>query len=463
MKTPNIVFVNVDQMHRDALSAYGQKSAKTPALDRLAAEGYSFMKAYTTMPQCVAARTSWMTGRMSKEHGAPTNAFGLDPTIPDLGQWLRAGGYDCFHCGKWHVNNRAVNESFHELARGVAPGGLGTNMDPEVTRTAVSFFRTYQGAKPFFLTLGLLNPHDCCFLFGEGPKKQGFGEKIKDELPPLPPNFDWKIARIKDPEWTETDWRYYLWGYYRLCESVDAQIGRIYEELRHSRFAQDTLFLLTADHGDGAGYHGKVSKGFLYDESWRVPLIAAWPGVIPAGVRDEEHLSTGVDIPATICDYAGVKPLPRMTIGRSFRPLFEKQKPAWHEYVVGETRIGALRTAIRDATHKSIIYQDGAIVFDMQNDPLEQKDLFGTEAGKAVLRKHVGYFQDYVKRIDLYRGEAILFGSKRMGEAAKRATAQQIGEYVTWYDAIREGKFDKIMNGSKKNEGILKPGSAGED
>ena len=383
---PNIVFVNVDQMHRDALSAYGQKSAKTPCLDAIAREGYSFMKAYTTMPQCVAARTSWMTGRMSKEHGAATNGFGLAPDIPDLGQWLRdKGGYNCFYSGKWHVNNRAVNKSFNVLGEGVV-GGFGTLMDGEVTRSAVSFFRTYDGKKPFFLTLGLINPHDCCFLFAHnGPRKVGFGQKIQDELPPLPKNFDWKTAKAgAQGSWTELDWRYYLWGYYRLCESVDAQVGRIYTELMNSPFAKNTLFLFTADHGDGAGYHGKASKGFMYDESWRVPMIAAMPGVIPANVRDEEHLASGVDIPATICDYAQVTPLPKMTIGKSYRPLFEKQETPWRKYVVGETRIGALRTAIRDATHKSIIYQDGAIVYDMVNDPLETKDLYKTTEGTAV-------------------------------------------------------------------------------
>ena len=66
MKKPNIVFVHVDQMHHKAISAYGCKYVQTPNIDRIVAEGYSFMESYTAMPQCCPARASWFTGRMSK-------------------------------------------------------------------------------------------------------------------------------------------------------------------------------------------------------------------------------------------------------------------------------------------------------------------------------------------------------------------------------------------------------------
>ena len=421
------------------------------------------MRGFATMPQCVAARTSWFTGRMSKEHGAATNSFGLNPTIPDLGQWLRdKGGYETVYTGKWHVNNRDVSKSFRVLAPGPW-GGLGTGADLEVTRASVAFLRQYTGQKPFFLSAGLINPHDCCYLFGRnGPTKAGFEKKIAGELPPLPSNFDWTIARSNQQKaWTEEQWHYYLWGYYRLCEMVDAQIGRIYDELRHSRFADNTLFLFTADHGDGAGHHGKTSKGYMFDESWRVPTMAAWPGRIPPSIRDEEHLASGVDIPATICDYAGVEPLPKMTIGKSWKPIFEGRASPWRDYVVGETRIGALRTAFRDKTHKTVFYQDGAIVYNMVADPLETKDLSHTPEGRQVIDRHLQYFREYVNRIEPYRGPAII--PRRKEQNVVKALSAQVTEYVKWYDAVKEGKFNGILALKRHNEGILGGDGSADD
>mgnify|MGYP002063990644 CR=1 FL=1 len=82
---PNILFMHVDQMHWQAMSAYGNKYVKTPNLDRIAADGCSFRTSYAAMPQCCPARANWYTGRASSEHGVPTNEQKILPNIPDLG------------------------------------------------------------------------------------------------------------------------------------------------------------------------------------------------------------------------------------------------------------------------------------------------------------------------------------------------------------------------------------------
>ena len=79
-----------------------------------------------------------------------------------------------------------------------------------------------------------------------------------------------------------------------------------------------------------------------------------------------------------------------------------------------------------------------------------------------MLKKHLECFREYTKTIDIYRGEAIIGGKKSMGAAKKKALSGQVGEYVAWYDGIRDGKFDKIINGAAQNEGLLNKGGSDE-
>lgn len=401
MKRPNILFMHVDQMHFQAASAYGNPYVNTPAIDRIVNDGCSLMTNYTTMPQCCPARTSWYTGRMSSESGVPVNACEILPDIPDLGQWLRKhADYDCVYAGKWHIPGRDVTKSFRLLQETT---GTGEICDGYIARACMGFLENYKDDKPFFLNAGFMNPHDCCFTAGaygvQG--KFRFAKEIEDKLPPLPKNF---IAGGRQAEWTELDWRYYIYSYYRLVELVDAEVGRLYDALMSSRFADNTVVIFTADHGDGLGFHGKLSKGFMEEEAWRVPAIVVYHGRIPKGRRETEKLTSGVDIPATICDYAQVPMLPKMTIGKSLRAIVEGQPISeWREYVAGESFLGKGSVAIRDKQYKTIYYCDSSAVkiFDLIADPLEMKDLSSTELGKSLIKRHKGWLHEFVGKLDL--------------------------------------------------------------
>ena len=400
-KRPNILFIHVDQLHYQAISAYGNPYVKTPALDRMVSDGTSFMKMYTTMPQCCPARASWYTGRMSTETGVPVNSCPLDPELPDLGRWLRKhGDYDCVYAGKWHIPNRDVSKSF----RLICGSGMGEHNDASIARAAAGYLQNYSGDKQFFLNVGFMNPHDCCYTAGAGGGcgKFSFAKEIADKLPPLPGNFLYNpnyAARTRG--WKDLQWRYYIYSYYRLVEMVDAEIGRLYNTLTNSRFADNTLVIFTADHGDGLGFHGRVSKGYMEEQAWHVPAIVIYPGHIAKGKRDTEHLASGVDIPATICDYAKVPMLPKMTIGRSLRPVLEGKSPAWRDFVIGESMLGGGQVGIRDKQFKTILYgNDTAKIYDLKNDPLEKHDLAGTEQGKAVMQRHMGYMRRYISSIE---------------------------------------------------------------
>lgn len=427
---PNVVFMHVDQMHAAAVSAYGNPYVKTPNLDRMVSDGYSFMRSYCTMPQCCPSRASWYTGRMSKEHGVVVNACPIRPDIPDLGQWLRDdGGYESVYTGKWHVSGRNVRESFHVLL----DSGQGEVNDSAVARTAIAYLLNRQNSEqPFFLNVGFMNPHDCCYTAGAsgGVGKFMFAEEIQDELPPLPENFrDSPRYADRTAGWGKMGWQYYIYSYYRLVEMVDAEIGRVYDALMRSPYRDNTLLIFTSDHGDGLGFHGNISKGYLEEEAWQVPAVVVFPGRVSAGVRDSKNLISGVDVPATICDYASVPPLPEMTIGRSWRPLFEGKDLSWREYVVGETSIGRTSTAIRDRRFKTIFHKDEeSQVYDMETDPLEQENISGTARGKEIEGMHRELFREYIQNIKVCP-------EPTWGEL-KPNQRKHYQNYLAWYESI---------------------------
>ena len=163
---PNILFIHVDQMHADAISALGCEHVHTPAIDELVREGYTFTNAYCAMPQCCPSRACWYTGRMSKEHGGVVNSYPIDSSIPDLGQWLRRENYDCVYTGKWHVTGRDLHASFDVLQ---PQHGMGELNDGNVARSAVAYLKNRTSDKPFFLSVGFLIRHDDLLMWPLGP------------------------------------------------------------------------------------------------------------------------------------------------------------------------------------------------------------------------------------------------------------------------------------------------------
>lgn len=406
---PNILFIHVDQMHADAMSAMGNTNVKTPSLDKMVDHGYSFLSHYSANPICCPARTSWYTGLMSTEHGVAHNGkYKLDKAIPDLGAWVRDNGdYETAYAGKWHVTGRLRSDGFRVISN--QSESKGELFDGTTARACMGFLENYEGDKPFFLNAAFVNPHDCCYSSGAvgGEGKIPFVQSLGDELPEVPANF-WtytkKTGDVAVDKEREDYYRYYIYMYYRWTEMVDAEIGRLYDALLNSRFADNTVVIFTSDHGDGVGFHGRTSKSKMEDESWRVPMIIIPPGRVESSVKDSEHISIGVDVTATICDYAGVSLLPNMTIGKSLRPFVDGETvDDWHEYIVGENWQGSGKIGIRDVQYKSIIQADGNIkIYDMINDPLEMNSLNNTDKGNQILAKHKGYMKEYLTKINLY-------------------------------------------------------------
>jgi arylsulfatase A-like enzyme len=154
-------------------------------------------------------------------------------------------------------------------------------------------------------------------------------------------------------DWTERQWREYLWVYYRLAEIADAEVGRVLAALDQAGLSSSTVVVFTADHGEMMGSHQMVTKEKLYEEAAAVPLIVAPPAAKPA--VDSQHFVSGLDILPTVLDYAGVAAPPSLR-GRSLRPLLEGKPVPWREYVASECSSGGDARMIRTARYKYIAF-----------------------------------------------------------------------------------------------------------
>ena len=407
---PNVLLIITDQQGLDTVSALGCQHLQTPHMDRLVRGGVAFMRSYSADPLCSPARSSVFTSRMPSETGVVQNDLPIRSDIPNLGHWLGQEGYETVYAGKWHLPGAFVTEmpGFRVIPCGV--GGQGNVGDSAVSRACQGYLRNRDRNAPFLLVASFVQPHDVCQWVGmhrTAPDELPYPE-IAHELPPLPANFAYdereprKLSNTQRPKWTERQWRYYLWSYYRLVEMVDAEVGRVLQALADWGEPENTIVILTADHGEGRGRHQMVLKNYLYDEAARVPLVVSGPGRVPEGKLNRTHLVSGVDVTPTICDFAGV-PAPPGVVGRSLRPLLEGQSVEWREFVAAEVQhTGRM---VRTAQYKYVMYEGDPVeqLFDMRADPGETRNLAAEGKHAEVLEAHRRLLREWEVRLDKAR------------------------------------------------------------
>ena len=425
-RQPNILVIFTDQQTQQAISAYGNPHLHTPNMDALVHAGLSFQDSYCTFPVCSPARSSLLTGRMPHETGVEVTNPAVRPGIPTMGAHFRRAGYRTYHAGKLHLGPHyrqgmemtSEGPGFEYLSdeypEGI-PRQLGTDTDPYWTDCAVAFLQqqepqNQESDQPFLLVASLHNPHDICYWCMD--RREFLDIPPDSVLPPLPENHQpladepefvdlCRQRTVYAPEigftpgWDETEWRKYLYAYYRLTERVDRQIGRLLRALEESGLADDTLVVLTSDHGEGVAAHKWVTKLMLWEEVVKVPLVMRLPGAIPANQVDRAHLVSGLDLLPTLCDYANIA-APVGVRGQSLRPLIEK--PSWpgRSYVVSElqafrddvTKKGRM---LRTARYKYIVFSHGErpeMLFDLETDPGEMQNLACQPAFKEIVSAH---------------------------------------------------------------------------
>ena len=423
---PNILVILTDQQTQQAIGAHGNPYLHTPHMDSLVRGGVSFENSYCTFPVCSPARSSLLTGRMPHETGVEVTDPPVRDGIPTMGAHFRRAGYRPYYAGKLHlgpkyrkgIESTSEGPGFEYLGdehpEGVSPQ-LGTDTDPIWTDDAVAFLRHQKPSdletdRPFLLVASLHNPHDICYWCMD--RREFLEIPPGSELPPLPPNFKplsdepefvglCRQRAVYAPEiaftsgWDETEWRNYLYAYYRLTERVDLQIGRLLEALEESGLSEDTLVVLTSDHGEGVAAHKWVTKLMLWEEVVKVPFVVRFPGAVPEGRVDREHLVSGLDLLPTLCDYAGISS-PEGARGHSLRPIIEDPTLPGRSSIVSELQafrddVTKKARMIRTARFKYIIFSHGArpeLLFDIEADPGETQSLAYQPAFQENVAEH---------------------------------------------------------------------------
>jgi len=414
---PNILVIMTDQQAATAMSCTGNPHLKTPAVDSIAARGVRFERAYATQPLCLPCRSSMLAGRYPHEIGTVTNGTKYNKEWPMLGKMMSDGGYECAYIGKWHVGAPMGRRTGYTIAT----GGV---KDHEKTAYAVRYL-SRKHDEPFFLTVSYVNPHNVCQLarhqdLPEGPIPPL--PKNMDDLPPLPDNFAipeneptaireaQEMSRGKHyptKDWDERLWREYLWGYYRICEKVDAEIAKVLEAVQENGLADNTVIMFVADHGEGIAAHHWNQKQVLYDEAVRVPCMIAPPKSSAAGEVSTALVSTGIDYLPTILDFAGIS-CPDTMPGHSLKSIaLGKSDALPREYVVSETifasgtrQFGVSGRMLRTARYKYTIYNKGECreqLFDMEKDPGEMNNLAVDKEPHHELNRHRQLLTDWAK------------------------------------------------------------------
>ena len=408
---PNIIFLFADDQRVDTIAARGNKNIKTPNLDRLVADGFSFNRNYCagsfSGAVCVASRAMLMTGRHWMR--IPTKNKANDwQNLPLFPRLLSDSGYETYIVGKWHNGAPNLLKTFSN-GKSIYMGGMANHADFEVhdlvdgklsskrpaggfsstvfADAAVDYIKNAKTDKPFFLYVAFMAPHD-----PRNPPEK-YREMYYKNRPPLPRNFkpehpfllSRKTSRGRDEglaPWPRTKEVIsdQLCEYYGLVTHLDEQIGRVLKTLENSPHAKNTYIIYTADHGLAMGSHGLLGKQNIYEVSMNSPLIINGPG-IPAG-KSSDAFTYILDLYATICGIAGVD-VPKGVDSKDLMPIIEGKESSVRDSLF-LPYMSHMRS-INDGRWKLHIYPwiNHQLLFDLKADPDEMQNL-------AYDQKHAG-------------------------------------------------------------------------
>jgi uncharacterized sulfatase len=391
-KKPNVLLIVSDDLGA-RLGTYGDPQVKSPGIDRLAARGVRFDRAYCQFPLCNPSRASFLTGLRPDTLRVYENATQFRKNVPDaqsIGQTFQKAGYDVTRVGKlYHYGVPAQigtdglddeptwNQRFNPAGRDVKEDKdliLRTDYDPMAKNTvlkdknalnqtggtlswlasdgkdeemtdgliaskAISLLEASKD-KPFFLAVGFFRPHTPYV----APKVPYFGWYPLANVPVWAEPAGWRstvppIALNLKPDqehMTDEQKRQAVQAYYASISHMDTQVNRMLDALDRLKLADNTIVVFMSDHGYQLGEHAQWQKMALFEHSARVPLIISAPGGAKnaATVRPVEL----VDLHATLADLAGVD-APK-TDGRSLKPLVMDPKASWDKPAITQVTRG---------------------------------------------------------------------------------------------------------------------------
>lgn len=452
---PNVLLLCVDDL-KPALGCYGDPLAKSPNLDRLAARGVRFERAYCNQAVCAPSRNNLLLGSRSTSLGIYDLSRNFRTAVPDavtLPQHFMRHGYRAEAIGKilhtghgnhdddasWSVpplhekvveyldpknsaNGQLTREEAYftnqrlgeigKLPRGAAwevtDGPDNSYADGRIADEGIRRLRAAAARKdtPFFLALGFVKPH----LPLTAPKRWfDLHDPAKFALPGFQrhptnaPRYAGKVGgeivnydplTVENLKQEETQ-RQLLHAYYACVSFMDAQVGRVLDELDPLGLAENTIIVLWGDHGWHLGDHGYWTKHTNYEQANRIPLVIVAPGVSRAGGVSRQLAET-VDLYPTLAELAGLpapagpQPIDGLSLVPVLRdPMQSLRDHAYHCFPRGE-RMGR---AIRTERYRLVEWKKRGTapataeleLYDYEADPLETRNL-ASERPEAVTK-----------------------------------------------------------------------------
>ncbi|MBI4892051.1 MAG: sulfatase [Acidobacteria bacterium] len=423
-KRRNVVFILSDDHRYDAMGFLkAQPWLETPQMDRMAREGAHFKNAFVTTALCSPSRASILTGVYAHRHRIVDNNTPIPAGTTFFPAHLQKSGYRTGFFGKWHMGAE-TDEPKPGFDKWVSFRGQGTylpspnglNVDgkkvpqkgyitDELTDYALDWLRTLPKEQPYFMYLSHKAVHS---EFEPAARHRGRFQDAKFTYPPTMAA-EGEMAQHR-PMWVQNqrnswhgvDYPYHseldIAGYYkRYAETllgVDESIGRVFDELKRRGELDSTLVIYMGDNGFAFGEHGLIDKRTAYEESMKVPLLARCPELFGGG-RTINEVVAGLDIMPTVMDACGVA-RPQGLDGMSWLPVAEGKPSQWRKELLyeyyWERNFPQTPTmhALRGDRYKFIRYQgiwDIDELYDLQEDPLESRNLIFSEKHQPVIRQ----------------------------------------------------------------------------
>ncbi|MFC2123574.1 arylsulfatase [Bacteroidota bacterium] len=438
----NILFLMDDQHRGDCIGADGADWIQTPNLDKLAAEGAIFTRAYSSTPSCLPARTALLIGKSPWAHGVLLYAPMAESYLNEKPRIFTDAGYRTHAVGKNHFNShphgyqtivleeawRTPHDStfkcdfrtwFEENHpdKDVDATGLGytdhrgnrpflydDNLHPTnwTADKAIEFLGTYKGEQPWFLKVSFKRPHPPF-----DPPERLLKHYLEQDLP-LAQVSSWASEEfgefkgsVEDTpnaprgHYSTIDIHNARAAYYASITHVDEQIGRIIEALRQRGELENTLILFTSDHGDMMGDQHMWRKTYAYEGSSRIPMIIRWPEVLfdDKNIKRGQSIKNPVELRDVLPTFLGAAGLqkPQEMDGMNMLELIQGDKSAWRKILDLEHGTCYWKenawVCLTDGTYKYIYFTitGEQQLFDLGNDPHELIDLAEDPANSALV------------------------------------------------------------------------------
>ena len=424
---PNIIFIITDDQAPHTTGYEGNTHIRTPNIDRLAAEGMVFSRAYVPLPQCAPSRAAMLTGYYPHMHGPMSNDEAvIAPGVPTLANVLGGRGYRCGLVGKWHLgdpitkqagfNDFWVNIDKESMDRSnkyarplIVANGKTVRHEKFLTDVLTDYaieFMDQKDKRPFFLWLAYHAPHTPLEARPDHPYDPAdvpLAESINDDMSTKPRAQSMGLPHRAFLSLGEAGLRANEAMYYSMISGIDANVGRLIAHLRETGRERDTLVIFVSDNGWLLGEHQMYGKGAsFYEELVRMPLILWRPGVVPAG-RTSDALVSTLDLFPTAAARAGAS-VAADVAGADLWPLVDGTRDSLRDELFLEYKEKGssgqsnpmLGVVTRQYKYSRYIGSREEELYDLAGDPLEMRNLASDARGAAALsdlRARVDRFQ----------------------------------------------------------------------